>query len=182
MSTALLTTGTDKYWKKHFAPWLVVWKQGGDHSSSTCYESCAALCNNIHCMIRGKLRVFKDVRETGLSRHWVLCYIFRFSLQQLQQNIRRGQQLRNCIPVGIHMNLLGARDQESTNHSAHFVEWKSSNWFVAFHDLFVACSQAVDVVVAANHVSDAILEERWIGLGRVAKTTGWGTGTRGHEK
>ena len=38
----------------------------------------------------------------------------------------RGQQLRNCIPVGIHLNLTGAHDQESTNHSARFVEWKST--------------------------------------------------------
>ena len=35
------------------------------------------------------------------------------------------QQLRNCIPVGIHF-WSGACDQESTNHSAQFVEWKSS--------------------------------------------------------
>ena len=34
-------------------------------------------------------------------------------------------------------------------------------------NLQLACSQAVDVVVAAKHVSDAILEEHGIGLGRV---------------
>ena len=40
----------------------------------------------------------------------------------------------------------------------------------------LACSQAVDVVVAAKHVSDAILEEHGIGPGRVTKTKGWGGG------
>lgn len=34
----------------------------------------------------------------------------------------------------------------------------------------LACSQVVDVVVAAKHVSDAILEEHGIGPGRVTKT------------
>ena len=34
----------------------------------------------------------------------------------------RGQQLRNCISVGIHLNLIGSRDQELTDYSAHFVE------------------------------------------------------------
>ena len=28
--------------------------------------------------------------------------------------------------ISIHLNLIGARDQESSNYSAHFVEWKSS--------------------------------------------------------
>ena len=36
-----------------------------------------------------------------------------------------------------------------------------------------ACLQAVDVVVATKHVSDAILEEGGIGLGRVTKRRGW---------
>ena len=36
----------------------------------------------------------------------------------------------------------------------------------------LACSQVVDVVVAAKHVSDAILEEHGIGPGRVTKTKG----------
>ena len=32
---------------------------------------------------------------------------------------------RNCIPVGIHLSLIRGSDQESANHSARFVEWKS---------------------------------------------------------
>ena len=34
----------------------------------------------------------------------------------------QGRQLRNCISVGIHLNLIGARDQEPNDHSAHLVE------------------------------------------------------------
>ena len=36
----------------------------------------------------------------------MLCYIFRLFLQQSQQNIQSGQQLQNCILVGIHLNLI----------------------------------------------------------------------------
>ena len=36
----------------------------------------------------------------------------------------------------------------------------------------LACSQAVDDVVAAKHVSDAMLEAHGIGLGRVTKRGG----------
>ena len=34
----------------------------------------------------------------------------------------QGQQLRNCISVENHLNLIGARDQEPNDHSAHLVE------------------------------------------------------------
>ena len=37
------------------------------------------------------------------------------------------------------------------------------------YNLFIACLQAVDVVLVTKHVPDAILEERGIGLGRVTK-------------
>ena len=43
--------------------------------------------------------------------YWVLGYIFRLSLKQsygknmLLYSVR-GQQLHNCIPVGIHLNLI----------------------------------------------------------------------------
>ena len=45
----------------------------------------------------------------------------------------------------------------------------------------VACWQVVDVAVAAKHVSDAILEARRIGLGRVTKQRGGGGGGGGRE-
>ena len=46
----------------------------------------------------------------------------------------------------------------------------------------VACWQVVDVAVAAKHVSDAILEARRIGLGRVTKQRGGGGGGGGGRR
>ena len=43
----------------------------------------------------------------------------------MQWSLERGQQLRNCVPVGIHLNLIRVRDQESTKHNTHFAEWNS---------------------------------------------------------
>ena len=59
--------------------------------------------------------------------HKVFCYIFRLSLKQSYSKNKQtktvcGQQLCNCIPVGMHFSLIGACGQESTNHSANFVE------------------------------------------------------------
>ena len=53
---------------------------------------------------RGKTKLTSFPRDQTLSA----CYIFRLFLQQSQQNIQSGQQLRNCILVGIHLNLIRA--------------------------------------------------------------------------
>ena len=76
----------------------------------------------------------------------MLCYIFRLSLKQSYgQNMpfysARGQQLRSFIPVGIHLNLITGRDQESTIHSVRFVEWKCRHIMIRF----VSPSYYVDV-------------------------------------
>ena len=60
--------------------------------------------------------------------HWVLCYIsFKQSYgKNMPLYLACGQQLCNYILVGSYIWILsGACDQESTNHSANFVEWKS---------------------------------------------------------
>ena len=58
----------------------------------------------------------------------MLCYIFRLSLQQSQQNKQTNKQT-------IHLYLIRGTWQESTNQSARFVEWKSrymTMWFIKF--------------------------------------------------
>ena len=57
----------------------------------------------------------------------MFCYIFRLSFKQPYSKIRC--EGNNCAIVsrsGYIWIWSGARDQESTNHSAQFVEWKSS--------------------------------------------------------
>ena len=82
----------------------------------------------------------------------------------------RVQQLRNCIPVGIHLNLIRTSDQESTDHSARFVEWKSryviiyhvvtshslTKWAVleAIHFKPEACTVATWTCLTSNIISD----------------------------
>ena len=61
----------------------------------------------------------------------------RYKIAQLL----RGQQLRNFIPVGRHLNLIRGRDQESTIHSVHFYELKF--WHITIR--FVSPSYYVDV-------------------------------------
>ena len=57
----------------------------------------------------------------------MFCYIFRLSYSKNKQTkMTCREQLRHCIPVGIIWIWSGTRDQESTNHRAHFVDWKSS--------------------------------------------------------
>ena len=70
-----------------------------------------------------------DIRTRGKTKlvsrgtiHWVLCYIFRLSLNQTySKNKQTKKTAGNKIWIWP-----GARDQESTNHSSCFVEWKSS--------------------------------------------------------
>ena len=61
----------------------------------------------------------------------MFCFIFRLSLKQAHsKNKQRRRAGNNCAIVsrsGYIWIWSGARDQESTNHSAHFVGWKSSN-------------------------------------------------------
>ena len=61
-----------------------------------------------------------------LRDHTLIVLLYKVNGKNKQTKTACGQQLRNCIPVGIHLNLIRARDQESTKQSAHFVERKSS--------------------------------------------------------
>ena len=57
----------------------------------------------------------------------MFCYLFSLSLKQSYSKIHR--EGNNCSIVsrsGYIWIFSKAHDQESTNHSAHFVEWKSS--------------------------------------------------------
>ena len=83
----------------------------------------------------GKTKLISFPRDHTLSA--VLSIYYRLYLKQsfgknrekkrakLLYSHMHGQQLRNCILVGIHSNLITAYDQESTNYSDHFVDWKS---------------------------------------------------------
>ena len=60
----------------------------------------------------------------------MFCYIARLSLEQsYSKSKQRRREGNNCAIVsrsGYIWVWSEARDQESTNHSTHFVEWKSS--------------------------------------------------------
>ena len=59
----------------------------------------------------------------------MFCYIFRLSLEQSYRKNKDGTRATTAqLYPGrdIFEFDQGARDQEPTNHSAHFVEWKSS--------------------------------------------------------
>ena len=60
----------------------------------------------------------------------MFCYIARLSLEQsYSKSKQRRREGNNCSIVsrsGYIWVWSEARDQESTNHGAHFVEWKSS--------------------------------------------------------
>ena len=49
----------------------------------------------------GKTKLTSFLRDQTLS---AFCCMFRLFLEQSQQSIRSGQQLRDCIAVGIHAN------------------------------------------------------------------------------
>ena len=95
----------------------------------------------LNVWLEGNVRTLGKTILTSFPRDHTLSalFIFRLSLKQSYgQNMLlysvRGQQLRNFIPCGIHLNLIRGRDQESTIHSVRFVEWKSRHitiWFVS---------------------------------------------------
>ena len=87
--------------------------------------------NNIHLMYGpegNSLFCFSESPDQD-SRETKLCYIFRLSLQQSQQNKQTNNwEGNNCGIVsrsGYICIWSVARDQESTNHSARSVEWTS---------------------------------------------------------
>ena len=65
----------------------------------------------------------------------MFCCIFRLSYSRNKQTkVAYGQQLRKIIVSrSIYIWIWSeARDQESTNHSAHFVDWKSRYIIIVF--------------------------------------------------
>ena len=80
-------------------------------------------------VLMGKIKLTSSPRDHTLS---VLLYInldFPLNNHTAKTNKQRWHAGNNCTIVswsGYIWIWSGAQDQESTNHSAHFVEWKSS--------------------------------------------------------
>ena len=80
----------------------------------------------------------------------MFCSIFNLDCHRAKTNKQRRRAGNNCAIVsrsGYIWIWSGARDQESTNHSAHFVEWKSSYitmiyiWLRLLNRYFVSFSE-----------------------------------------
>ena len=76
--------------------------------------------------VKGNIRTWGKTKLTSFPRDHTLSALFDSPLNDhVLLYLACGQQLYSCILVRIHLNLIRASDQESTNHSACFVEWKS---------------------------------------------------------
>ena len=82
----------------------------------------------------------KKVYFTPWTIHWMFCYIFRLSIEQsYHKNKQRRRAGNNCAiesRSGYIWVWSEARDHESANLGAHFIEWKSSYITIKFVLLF----------------------------------------------